>query len=60
VGTLLIPTRCLREEGTSYHYVTQEDELVPDEGLAALVQAAVEAQGQKVVLGAWRYATFWS
>ena len=43
VGTLLIPTDCIREEGTSFHYLDADETVGPDEGLVALLQRAAEA-----------------
>jgi uridine phosphorylase len=40
VGTLLIPTECIREEGTSFHYLDADATVGPDEGLVALLQRA--------------------
>lgn len=51
VGTFLIPMRCVREEGTSYHYVTDDAQVVPDDCLVAVLQAAAGAKGAEVVLG---------
>ena len=31
VGTLLIPTRCIREEGTSLHYLEKDTPVTPDD-----------------------------
>jgi uridine phosphorylase len=52
VGTLLIPTRCLSEEGTSPHYVGDDVELVPDQALVELLQAAAREEGTEAVPGA--------
>lgn len=51
IGSFLIPTRCIREEGTSVHYVADEAALVPDEQLVERLQAAAQAEAEKVVLG---------
>ena len=42
VGTFLIPTDCIREEGTSFHYLDADAAVTPDEGLVALLQRAAE------------------
>jgi uridine phosphorylase len=42
VGTFLIPTDCIREEGTSFHYLDADAAVGPDEGLVALLQRAAE------------------
>jgi len=40
IGSLIVPTSCLREEGTSCHYVEDEQAIVADPALAAgLVRA---------------------
>jgi uridine phosphorylase len=47
VGTFLIPTRCIREEGTSFHYLDADAVVAPDDRLVALLQrAAEEAAGE--------------
>jgi uridine phosphorylase len=38
VGTFLIPTRCIREEGTSFHYLDADVTVTPDGRLVALLQ----------------------
>jgi uridine phosphorylase len=42
VGTFLIPTRCIREEGTSFHYLDADATVTPDDRLVALLQRAAE------------------
>jgi uridine phosphorylase len=51
VGTLLIPTSCVREEGTSLHYVGDEAALTPDVRLLERLRAAAQAEGLKVICG---------
>jgi len=51
VGTLLIPTGCIREEGTSFHYLDDKATVSPDERLAKALQAAVQAEGLEVLSG---------
>jgi uridine phosphorylase len=46
VGSLLLPTRCLREEGTSLHYLPDPDAaLLPDLALVEKLKQAVQAKG---------------
>jgi uridine phosphorylase len=52
VGTFLIPTRCcVREEGTSRHYVDDDVEPVSDERLVTLLQTSAREEGAEVVSG---------
>jgi uridine phosphorylase len=51
VGTLLIPTSCLREEGTSLHYVEDPASLVPDPTLVRALHTAATAEGHGVLEG---------
>lgn len=51
VGTLFIPTRCIREEGTSFHYVDDQVELSPDQELMQVVDALARAEGANVMAG---------
>lgn len=51
VGTFLIPTSCVREEGTSPHYVDDDAAIVPDIRLAELLETAAKAEGHKPQLG---------
>ncbi len=51
VGTFLIPTGCIREEGTSFHYLDDEVVIQPDQELVTLLQSAIEAEGAKAHTG---------
>jgi uridine phosphorylase len=51
VGTFLIPTSCIREEGTSPHYLDDDVAITPDSRLAELLQAAAQAETTPVFLG---------
>jgi uridine phosphorylase len=51
VGSLLIPTHCVREEGTSLHYITDDEDIKPDPGLVALLSKAAHAAGEQVLAG---------
>lgn len=45
IGTLLIPTACRREEGTSPHYIPDEADLQPDPRLWMRLQEACQREG---------------
>jgi uridine phosphorylase len=51
VGTLIIPTECISEEGTSPHYVELGTPLVPSPHLAAALKEACRAEGATVLSG---------
>ncbi len=51
VGTFLIPTACIREEGTSYHYIDEDESLFPDAGLVEMLETAVVTVGAQVLKG---------
>ena len=51
VGTFLIPASCIREEGTSFHYLDNEAIIVPDQELVALLQATIKGEGANVHTG---------
>jgi len=51
VGTLLLPTACIREEGTSPHYFPDEVVLAPDSDLVGLLEAAADAVGVQTLKG---------
>ena len=51
VGTLLIPTSCIREEGTSRHYVDDDTAISPDVLLVERLESAAQAEGAKVMTG---------
>lgn len=51
VGTCIIPTGCIREEGTSFHYVDGSVALTPDRELVELLRKNAEAEGAPVHCG---------
>lgn len=51
VGTLLIPTSCVRDEGTSRHYLADDAAITPDRGIVDLLEIAALAEGQEPQLG---------
>lgn len=51
VGTCIIPTSCIREEGTSLHYIENDTEIGPSPRLAELLKKACEDEGLKVYTG---------
>jgi uridine phosphorylase len=51
VGSLLVPTHCVREEGTSPHYVADDEAIVPDLRLVSLVSDVAAATREQVLPG---------
>jgi uridine phosphorylase len=51
VGTMLIPTGCIRDEGTSFHYVGDEVKLSADRRLTASLESAAQAEGVRIMTG---------
>ena len=51
IGTLLIPTHCAREEGTSAHYFDSEVTVGPSERLVRLLLKACGKEGLKALAG---------
>ncbi|HEU5346932.1 MAG TPA: nucleoside phosphorylase [Ktedonobacterales bacterium] len=51
IGSFVVPTGAIREEGTSFHYVPAGVELAPDPTLARALAEAVVAQGGGVTFG---------
>ncbi|HEY8324093.1 MAG: hypothetical protein ACHQ1E_03270 [Ktedonobacterales bacterium] len=51
IGSFVIPTGAIREEGTSFHYVPAGAELTPDATLAQALAEAVMAQGGVITFG---------
>lgn len=51
IGSLVVPTSAIREEGTSFHYVPAGAELAPDPTLAQALAEAVVALGGGVAYG---------
>lgn len=43
IGAMLIPTQCIREEGTSFHYIGAKEKAEPNPGLAALLLGEAQA-----------------
>ena len=50
-GTFVIPTDCIREEGTSYHYIKENVRLRPDPGLLKVLQSSLEEEGIDYLCG---------
>ncbi len=51
VGTFLIPTSGIREEGTSFHYLEADVDVAPDGRLVELLRATCQAEGAAVLAG---------
>ncbi len=51
VPSLVVPTRALRDEGTSYHYLPAEETVIGDIGLTALLQEELSELDLPVVSG---------
>ena len=51
VGTMIIPTACIREEGTSFHYLDSSAAVAPDMRLVELLRENAEAEGARVHCG---------
>ncbi len=51
IGSLIVPTSAIREEGTSFHYVPAGAELAPDPALAQALAEAAVALGSGVAYG---------
>jgi uridine phosphorylase len=51
VGTFLVPTGCVREEGTSFHYFDASVELTPHAGMVELLRQEAEVQNVPVFPG---------
>jgi uridine phosphorylase len=51
VGSLVVPTRAIREEGTSYHYAPPEREAVPSSDLAGALAAGCRERGIEPLTG---------
>lgn len=51
IGSYIVPTSAIREEGTSFHYAPAGSELGPDATLAQAMAEAVVAQGGVVTFG---------
>jgi uridine phosphorylase len=51
IGSFVIPTSSIREEGTSFHYIGADRPLFPDKALQAELMQAAAAAGVSVVTG---------
>jgi uridine phosphorylase len=51
LGSLLIPTSCVSEEGTSPHYIKDDERIRPDAKLVASLEAAAGNIGRRVFKG---------
>jgi uridine phosphorylase len=51
VGSFLIPLRCIREEGTSSHYVGDDIDILPDARLAERLLETAQANSAQVFAG---------
>ena len=51
IGSFVIPTSSIREEGTSFHYVDAAQLLSPDKALQAELEQAAAAEGVSVLTG---------
>ncbi len=51
IASLIIPTSCLSEEGTSLHYFEEEVNLAPDPGLVALLVQSARLEGVTALAG---------
>jgi uridine phosphorylase len=51
IGSFIMPTGAIREEGTSFHYAPAGSDLAPDPTLAQALAEAVVAQGGAVTFG---------
>jgi uridine phosphorylase len=51
VGAFLIPTACVREEGTSFHYLDDGANIAPDGQLVELLRTTCQAEGAEVLAG---------
>jgi uridine phosphorylase len=52
VGTLLIPTACIREEGTSFHYLNDGATIAPSRRLVELLRTVARSEGAEIISGA--------
>ncbi len=51
IGSILIPERCISQEGTSQHYVKDSAAMVPDATLHKLLANGVQAMGKEAHCG---------
>jgi len=52
IGTCLIPTACIHEEGTSLHYVDRDTKVAPDDELVKALNESCQEKRLKVLSGA--------
>ncbi|MCP4643490.1 MAG: nucleoside phosphorylase, partial [bacterium] len=50
-GSLLVPTTCIREEGTSSHYLARDVVVSADPRLVSILEQAAQAEGMPVNVG---------
>ncbi len=51
VGTFIIPTDCISEEGTSDHYIDRNTDLYPSRRLVEIIRKSCERDGHNVLSG---------
>ncbi len=51
IGSLVVPTMCIREEGTSAHYVAQDVVVRADPRIVTLLEQAAQAENMPVNVG---------
>ncbi len=51
VGTLIIPTKAIRGEGTSYYYLPEDIDAIPSEEVVAAIERACKELGVKYTKG---------
>ena len=51
IGTCLVPTSCIREEGTSVHYIKDESAIVPSTRLVKLLEESCSVKKVKALSG---------
>ncbi|MCX6348102.1 MAG: nucleoside phosphorylase [Candidatus Aureabacteria bacterium] len=50
-GTVVVPNRAVRDEGTSYHYVSPSREIATEPEVVAVIESVLRAQGVKYQVG---------
>ena len=50
-GTVVVPNRAVRDEGTSYHYVPPDREIGTDPAIVAVIESVLKAHGVKYQVG---------
>ncbi len=51
IGNLFIPYKCIREEGTSYHYLDANEEAIPSEVLMKKIEKAMKKNRHTYYIG---------